>query len=635
MSRPAIGAVKGWRHRRTAASGPLRILMITQWFDPEPTFKGLLFAQELKRQGHDVRVLTGFPNYPGGRLYDGYRVRFFQREVIDGIQVLRVPLYPSHDGSGLRRAANYLSFAVSASVGALVTSRPDVAYVYHPPATVGLPAILLKAVKGVPYVYDVQDLWPDTLAATGMLKSPRILTLIGILMRAVYKGASRVVVLSDGFRDALVSRSIPDKRIEVIPNWADEKQINVLTGADSRSQELGFEDTFTVTFAGNMGKGQALETVIEAAELLQREPGVRFLLVGGGVELDSLKRLAESKNLNNVVFMPRLPISEIGEILTLSQALLVHLRDDPLFKITIPSKTQAYLMAGRPILMGVRGDAAKMVSNAKAGFCFEPENPRQLADAVLSLMAMPDSERHAMGMAGQRYYSEQLSLAVGGQRFGALLQDSSKDRPFMLTQKRFVDVVGAGIGLVLAGIPMAIVALLVKRKLGSPVLFRQTRPGRDGEPFEMLKFRTMTDHVDAAGQQLPDSQRLTSFGRLLRSTSLDELPELWNVLRGDMSLVGPRPLLMRYTRYFSVEEMTRLTVKPGITGWAQINGRNTASWDHRLALDAWYVRNLSPILDLKILATTAYRVFRRHGVVVDPESIMLNLDDERKGRVGQ
>ncbi|MBB5642367.1 glycosyltransferase family 4 protein [Cryobacterium roopkundense] len=404
----------------------LRILIITQWFDPEPMFKGLLFAQELQRLGHEVRVLTGFPNYPDGRVYPGYRIRVFQREVMGGIPVLRVPLYPSHDHSAVRRVLNYVSFAVSATVGALLTRRPDVAYVYHPPATVGLPALMLKALKGVPYVYDVQDLWPDTLAATGMLTSPRALRIVTRVMDRIYRGAARIVVLSEGFRQVLVARHVPARRIAVIPNWADEKQIDLRPRAGDRAAQLGFDDTFTITFAGTMGPVQALETVLQAAESLRDEAALRFLLVGGGMEVERLRLEARRRGLDNVVFMPRRRVSEIGEILLLSDALLVHLSDDPLFSITVPSKTQAYLMAGRPILMGVRGDAARIVADAGAGLVFEPQNAVQLDRAVRSLMALSAGERHGMGLAGQAYYRNNMSLASGAWRFSEVLRDASR-----------------------------------------------------------------------------------------------------------------------------------------------------------------------------------------------------------------
>ena len=161
---------------------------------------------------------------------------------------------------------------------------------------------------------------------------------------------------------------------------------------------------------------------------------------------------------------------------------------------------------------------------------------------------------------------------------------------------------------------LAILALLVRVNLGSPVLFRQQRPGLHGKPFHMIKFRTMTDARDAQGALLPDAERLTRFGKFLRSTSLDELPELWNVLRGDMSLVGPRPLLMQYLDRYTPEQARRHAVRPGVTGWAQVNGRNAISWEQKFAYDVWYVDNLSFWLDLKILALTVRKIIVREGI---------------------
>ncbi len=180
--------------------------------------------------------------------------------------------------------------------------------------------------------------------------------------------------------------------------------------------------------------------------------------------------------------------------------------------------------------------------------------------------------------------------------------------------KRGIDVVGAGIALVLLSPVLAIVALLVRLRMGSPVLFRQERPGRNGKPFEMLKFRTMTDRRDASGALLPDDARLTGLGRFLRRSSLDELPELVNVVAGDMSLVGPRPLLMQYLPLYSPEQARRHEVRPGVTGWAQVNGRNALTWDEKFALDVWYVDHRSTRLDVEILAKTVSQVFGGHGV---------------------
>jgi len=197
--------------------------------------------------------------------------------------------------------------------------------------------------------------------------------------------------------------------------------------------------------------------------------------------------------------------------------------------------------------------------------------------------------------------------------------------------KRLFDLAVSALMLVVLSPVLAVVACLVRWKLGSPVLFRQTRPGKDAEPFVMLKFRTMRDAHDANGVPLPDDKRLTAFGRFLRSTSLDELPELLNVLKGEMSLVGPRPLLMQYIPLYSPTQMRRHEVAPGVTGWAQVNGRNAISWDDKFKLDVWYVDNRSFWLDLKILAMTADRVLRRSDISAAGEATMQPFAGNAKG----
>ena len=188
--------------------------------------------------------------------------------------------------------------------------------------------------------------------------------------------------------------------------------------------------------------------------------------------------------------------------------------------------------------------------------------------------------------------------------------------------KRFFDILGAVLGLLILLPIIVTLAWQVRRKLGSPVLFRQTRPGLHGKPFQLIKFRTMRNAIGLDGRPLPDSERMTSFGSFLRSASLDELPELWNVLKGDMSLVGPRPLLMEYLPLYSLEQARRHELRPGVTGWAQVNGRNALSWDEKFRLDVWYVDNHSFWLDLKILALTVKKVFVREGISAAGEVTM-------------
>jgi len=188
--------------------------------------------------------------------------------------------------------------------------------------------------------------------------------------------------------------------------------------------------------------------------------------------------------------------------------------------------------------------------------------------------------------------------------------------------KRLFDLVVAVAALAVLALPLLVLYAMVRRKLGSPVLFRQVRPGLHGQPFMMVKFRTMTDERGPDGELLPDAQRLTAFGRFLRASSLDELPELWNVLRGEMSLVGPRPLLMEYLPLYSPEQARRHGVRPGITGWAQVNGRNAVSWEERFRLDVWYVDHRSLWLDLRILWLTVRKVLVREGISAQGEATM-------------
>jgi len=195
--------------------------------------------------------------------------------------------------------------------------------------------------------------------------------------------------------------------------------------------------------------------------------------------------------------------------------------------------------------------------------------------------------------------------------------------------KRLLDIFVSSTALSILAPLILVIAWQINRKMGSPVLFRQTRPGLNGKPFEMIKFRTMKDAVDAQGNPLPDSERLTPFGQFLRSSSLDELPELWNVLKGDMSLVGPRPLLMEYLPLYTPEQYRRHEVRPGVTGWAQINGRNALSWEEKFRLDVWYVDNRSLWLDIKILFLTVKKVVVRDGISADGEATMPKFTGSR------
>lgn len=393
----------------------MKILFVTQWCDPEPFTKGLLFARELVARGHSVQILTGFPNYPGGKVYAGYRVRPWTREQLDGVDVIRVALYPSHDRSPWRRAANYLSFALSAAVlGTALVETPDVIYAYHPPITVGLAAAIIGLCRGVPLVCDIQDPWPDTIAATGMISNRGALAILSQLSSLLYRRAARLVALSPGVRQRLTDRGVPPGKIDVILNWSDEMQ----TDQARENTSASGDGHFVVLFTGTMGLAQDLDTLIYAAGICQNElPAARFVLMGNGVDRMRLEALAQKIHLTNLTFLAAQPMRAMREAFMQADALVVHLRNDPLLDASIPSKTQAYMAAGKPILMAAHGDAAALVGRAGAGIVCAPGDARSLADAVEELTAMSPVRRDSLGAAGREFYRRELSLSIGVSKF--------------------------------------------------------------------------------------------------------------------------------------------------------------------------------------------------------------------------
>jgi glycosyltransferase involved in cell wall biosynthesis len=396
----------------------MRIVYLTQWFEPEPNIiKGLKFVRALRDAGHEVEVVTGFPNYPSGRLYPGYRLKPIQREVLEGVSVTRLPLYPSHDSSSLHRSLNYLSFFASALAWLLLRRRRfDLAYVYHPPITVGLAAALAGVLRPLPFVLDVQDLWPDTLEATGMAGARKLTGLVGRLCSVVYRRAAMILVQSEGMRRALIARGVPGGRLAAVRNWAD---LEPCAGPEPTRRR---DSRFVLVYGGNLGRAQGLGTVLDAAaRLQQRRPGVLVRLYGEGVEMPALQAQAHSLGLANVEFHPRIDKDGIAEVFARADALLLHLADDPLFAITIPSKTQAYLAMGRPIVAGIAGEAAELLEASGAALVAPPGDADALAGAIEALADMPPQARRRMGLKGQDFYQRNLAFRQGMDRTLELL----------------------------------------------------------------------------------------------------------------------------------------------------------------------------------------------------------------------
>ena len=403
----------------------MRLLFLNQWFDPEPCMKGLDFTEALVDRGVSVTVVTGTPNYPTGVVYPGYRNQWHRVDTQGRTVVHQVAVYPSHDGNAIKRVLNYASFFVTGLWRMVRLARSaDVLYAYHPPLTVPFATVLVAKAFRKPSVVEIQDLWPESLAATGMADHRVVLRVVGAMARFVYRHADVVIAQSDGFRTAIVERGAAPDDVVVIYNWTDESVL--LDSAEPPVVTLASAatpDEVHVLYAGNLGPAQDLDLVLDAASILRAVGDrVRVHLMGTGQSEGHLRRRVADEHLDNVTFHAQQPRQLVGPVLAQADALLVVLKDDPLFRITVPSKTQSSLAAGRPILMAVAGEAAGLVERSGGGVVVEPGSASALVAAIRQVAAMSGEQRSAMGAAGRRFYLSEMSLAAGADATLAAVQ---------------------------------------------------------------------------------------------------------------------------------------------------------------------------------------------------------------------
>lgn len=404
------------RHHR-----PLRVTFVTQWFAPEPVTVPVWMARALRRLGADVRVLTGIPNFPTGRVEPGYRATRSSREVIDGTTVFRTPLYPSHDSRPVRRITNYVSWALSSAArGRRAFAGADVALVYSSPATAATSAMWNLRRRGVPYVVVVQDLWPDSIFASGFLNRPLVRRFVEPVVGAAalksYTDAARVVVISPGMRDLLTARGVDPSRIDVIYNWVDEELMVPRSRHVGLKERLGIPpDAFLLMYGGAHGPAQALDVVVDAFhELSRRGSDAHLLLVGHGIDKDILRERAAG--LTTVHFLDSVPVTAMADLMAGADAQLVSLADHALFAVTMPSKVQSVLATGSAMLVVAPGDAAGVVVGAGAGLAARPGDTQDVAAQVERLAAMSPEELDAMRTASSRLYRTEMSERVGAAR---------------------------------------------------------------------------------------------------------------------------------------------------------------------------------------------------------------------------
>lgn len=410
----------------------MRVGFVSQYFPPEPgaaAHPGTV-AGAVARRGHQVRVLTGYPSYPDGVLFDGYRQHLRSTETRQGMSVVRVPYFLSHDQSGARRALSMLSFGTSSSLQSGALAGADVALVYASPATTAMAPMILRAIAGIPYVLYIQDLWPDTVIASGMLSGrPQIRDgverLLGIACRASYRGASRIGVISPGMKSILVQRGVDPSKIMVVPNWVEESVFRPAK-PDQALQSTWAQHDLTVMYAGGVGDLQGLEHALRAMELLGPSAGIHLCILGEGVAKTKLTERARSRGLEGVVtFLPSRPLESMPGAIAAADVQLISLIDRPLFHATIPSKMQASLASGMPIIAAAPGDSAHVTVASGAGIPVRPEDPEELAGAFLMMRDMGAQERAALGRRGRAYYLAEMGERAGSAALEKLLREAS------------------------------------------------------------------------------------------------------------------------------------------------------------------------------------------------------------------
>ncbi len=383
----------------------MNIYIVSQWYYPEPDGRVSALAEGLVSEGHNVVVITAFPNYPRGIIYEGYRIKWRQWEVINGVRVLRLPIFPDHSRSAIKRILNYASFSLSLFfLSPWFIKKPDVFWAYTP--FVILPTLWLKTLFKSPYVLEISDIWPDTIYATGMLKPGMLTNTLNSIAKIGYKYASAITVQNIGFKTCLVDRNVEDSKVFVVENWADEKLFRPVDYDHELAKRYNLQNKFIVMFAGNMGIAQGLDNIIESAELCKDKIDVHFVFIGDGACLQEIKRKSTELGLENICFIDRKPLNEMANYFSLANVLLVTLCDDPLFEITLPSKTQAYLACGKPIIIAKRGEDAKMLSNKGCALNCEPDNPIALAELIKKIFHMSHDERAHMGECSLQLFKE-------------------------------------------------------------------------------------------------------------------------------------------------------------------------------------------------------------------------------------
>lgn len=393
----------------------MRFLFLTQYYPPEVgavQTRLSAVAAQLQRMNHDVEVVTGLPNYPIGRVFANYRKRAYLCEDVGGIPVHRVWLYPSM-GTGIRRMANYASFALTSLLGLMRANRPNYIFVESPPLFLGLTGCLASALWGVPLVFNVADLWPDSLRELGIVNNTRVLRIAERLESRIYQKASYVNAVTEGIRNTLIQRkNVPPGKVLFFPNGVDVDLFKPTVPDNELVQELALNGKKVIVYAGTLGLAHGVRVALDAMEILQsRGIDLWLVLIGSGSEKASLVQIAQAKRLSKVIFLDPKSVEYVSRLYSLACGGLVTLRNLDFFDGTRPAKMFPIMACGKPVLYSGSGEGARLVERSQAGIVVPPEDAKGLADAMVALVENP-LKAGELGRNGRRYVEDHLSWSA-------------------------------------------------------------------------------------------------------------------------------------------------------------------------------------------------------------------------------
>ena len=618
----------------------MHILYLDQYFRP-PDGSGSTRSYEIARRwvesGHAVTIITSASSLP-----DTYGIGQF---TLDGIQlcVARASRRaPTGLFGQLWRSAR---FTVAAIWRAARVPNVDVIFIPSLSRPVLIPGVLAGFAKAAPIVIEVPDFQDSGTGQRHSIWQSLAQKVARALDRGAYNAAVRIVALEPGIKDGLIAAGIDEGKVTVIPDGCDTALFRVPADHGSALLETypHFKAGPLVVYNGPLDSGVAIGYLVDVAVvMLSIDSKIHFVICGDGPAREDIRALAMHAGVfeQNLWMLPALPQNRLPELLSVATAVASLFPDLENGQHKSFPEMFDLVAAGKPLITNHGGWHADLIESRGAGIKVSPNDiggaARDIADFVTDTEALRRAGEQAAALADSRFNRDKLTNELR-----TLVEAAAQDEPAparrrlrSLALKRVVDVLLATTALLVLSPIIIIVALIVLITLGRPVVFTHTRPGLGGRPFRLLKFRTMEEVTDSSGNVLPDGDRITPLGRILRRTSLDELPELINVLIGDMSLVGPRPLMMEYLPYYDQNQARRHTVRPGMTGWAQINGRNALTWEEKFDLDCWYVDNRSLWLDFRILVRTAWVVITGKGVTAPGHDSMPRFDEIMARRQG-